>query len=468
MELIDLPVELLTSVASHLAPGELYRFCQSCRLCWQVAEPLLYHTYRTPEPPIKFENGHTHRKAPITPFIQRLIQHPELRVYVRRVELSHWSTASNILVDGYAPQTLSHEDFVRYFNTAKELGLIEQEMSRQVLVRRGWPLYRPKMGFLVSRDPDEGKPWQFRWLRQLHAGLEDPQILVMMFLLPRLEEISIEGNPYEGLPWRVLELAPHGFPHLRKLTVQQVHGNFMEYVPLLAAPGMQTFEAWRGDLTRFTAFNPPAKTSPVTDLFLEYFSLAPKCTMPLLNHFIGLRSFSFSRYHMRPTDEVEQTQIVQTLLAHKGTLKHLRLEGDYDWDEHHLAFDQFENLRILAVQTSVLRFAEGSPCPLPQSLKVLVLIVNNYLSEFRFEGEGGFIDSYLNRVAPVVDKLPELELIEIHVRGPAHSLAVFDDFRVQITRPVVVVRCFERQFGWRGFIDTFQRFKILIDEYGEQ
>jgi hypothetical protein len=79
MALVDLYPELLLWIASHLQRVDLFNVSLACKHLREATQSELYRDYSTP-------------RRRILPLVKPLIERPELRKHVQRLQLGYWTT----------------------------------------------------------------------------------------------------------------------------------------------------------------------------------------------------------------------------------------------------------------------------------------------------------------------------------------------------------------------------------------
>ena len=122
---MDIPIELLDEIASHLELSDLYHLSLVSRLWRKVAEPWLYRTLNC---------GITHRDTtaitfhghPVSNLVQQMIDRPELAVHVKMIEFSFVQDPA-VLSD--SQESHNAIDYTTFVNAAKKVNLISEDAS---------------------------------------------------------------------------------------------------------------------------------------------------------------------------------------------------------------------------------------------------------------------------------------------------------------------------------------------------
>lgn len=153
----DISIELLESVTAvcHL-DSTLSRLSRTCRLLNAVAQPVLYHDVCPP------------RAGKLFGFMRTLLQRPDLRHHVQRLNISGFYPSSDWLI----------EDMARMESGAPGLGIRLSEAA--VALRSSFSNSRP-----TRHDP--------------HLVIVRDIVLMLMMLLPQLKEARLDLRPFAEL-----------------------------------------------------------------------------------------------------------------------------------------------------------------------------------------------------------------------------------------------------------------------------
>jgi len=460
----SLPTELLSDIASFLSSHDLFRVALVSRKWRDIAEPHLYHTYRSPSMSSARRRDGRPSGPPFRLFLRRLIEQPDFAVNVRRLDLQRWSTLFNIQIPGFLPPNPSQEDLQAALTAAKACKLVSEDASLDLGLKEGEVLFPKLLGFSgAAIDPTDGKPWQEKWLRQLHAGLDDPLVILMVALLHRVEEIRIDENPFKSLSWQVLENVPHGFAHLRKLWISSAQTTFPGYASLLSSPAMQVFESWNTtDDHNRTTWTFPASSSPVREVILESFYVQSSTLNSLIQCFKALTTFSLYIDNFMDHNTVSQLpKIANYLVSHKATLRHLRLEAARNAWAEQLNLRDFDEVYVLAVSTSFsYRSLQETSCPFPASLRSLLLVLDNFNA-----GASGF-QEYLEHLYPMLGYMPFLKRIDFEIRQGSMYMNDLETFKSRCSSHDVQVEWYDSGFWSAHSHPTLDKFRSLVKGYG--
>ncbi|KAF2809969.1 uncharacterized protein BDZ99DRAFT_300478 [Mytilinidion resinicola] len=211
-EILDLIFSFLTSKSDKLNTALV------CKLFRDCAEPLFYHDY-------VHEGGWEKETAySLTPFIRRIIERPDRAHFVKHVTLHKWN------YDGQTrrPRAISDEDLSAFVEAARKAGILDPTKESDQLITDA--------GITDLIDPVDGDWEDFsepsqaygdttsghddaEWIQQLQVGNEEPQIILLLAILPGIKSLSFTGIPrQETLSWSQLRQVAHGFRHLRNIS----------------------------------------------------------------------------------------------------------------------------------------------------------------------------------------------------------------------------------------------------------
>jgi hypothetical protein len=240
--LLDLSAELLLCIAAFVNQTDLLNLSLTSKKLRAMTEPELFREY----------NNLAHRARTFAPFVRRLIERPDLTKYVKRLNLRAWPNLSTVeridrirddALDSGRESEPSADDYDLMTVAAKNAGIIESiypyELESHVI--KEIFLQRPLSSYIYWEqydwvkhlfDPDipaRAIPPDQVFCQNLRAGIEDSFIVLLLALLPNVQEIHLYGVPESGsLPWK----APtHRFKLLHPISAQSLSTNMF---PLLS------------------------------------------------------------------------------------------------------------------------------------------------------------------------------------------------------------------------------------------
>ncbi|OJD35990.1 ring finger domain protein [Diplodia corticola] len=357
----DLPPELLDWVLSYADQIDLLNLSLVCTSFNKLVLPRLYSDYTNTN--FKF-------LRPISIFLSRIAQHADLAHHVRRVELAAWTTKLVYLhpTFPYHIPALPDDQFDSFVAAAKQSGLVQEDQDCKhfrPIVRNDqlWCDYGPAYdsdGYdsddldelaydsdSVS-DPDadsiessHGRSHSrvhddVEFLRCLKHGLEDPQVLLLLSMLPRLQELSLRGHRMtQALPWD--KLCSNSLTSLTKLKVagkcEDSNWDFVELHTVIKLPSLRELhgymamsDEWDDDISN-RYLNVEPNSLSLTHIYLERCSLGPRTIKNLIRGCKALEAFSYvtgGRYV--GFEQFRAQEAKPHLLKHKATLKYLALD----------------------------------------------------------------------------------------------------------------------------------------------
>lgn len=353
--LYDLPHELLDWVISYADPVDFLNLSLVCKSFNRLVVSHLYAEYI---------NTNLQYRRPISNFLLKVALDPNLAHHVRHVELGVWNTKLVFLHPGFRRDVpaLPDDQFANLVRAAKQAGLVQpdQDHSRLHPIKKSndlWCRYGPaydsdgydsddldELGSDFSdreTPPPRSKPHDdVEFLRCLKRGLEDPQVILLLSSLPRLQELSLRGpHMSQGLPWE--KLCSHS---LRSLTKIKLAGNssdstwdIAELNAIIRLPSlrelhgyMATSDEWDDIVTRTLQIEPA--TLSLTHINFERCALGNTTIKRLIEGCKALESFSYvagGRYV--GYEQFRAKEVKEHLLKHKTTLKYLALDLSH-WD----------------------------------------------------------------------------------------------------------------------------------------
>jgi hypothetical protein len=230
MALVDLYPELLLWIASHLQRVDLLNVSLICKHLREATQPELYRDYSTP-------------RRRILPLVKPLIERPELRKHVPRLQLGHWTTLvcfntpywesqdyeKDIAFDMYRGPEPTEAEYLSLTAAARDQGVITEihpyehssyriEVARQISSTGFEP---PEQWHTNAFDREltfSELSYDRKFSQILRAGLDDPVVVLLVALLPNLKEIIPREIPSDIhiSHWRT----KHKFPALRRPKVR--------------------------------------------------------------------------------------------------------------------------------------------------------------------------------------------------------------------------------------------------------
>jgi len=277
-----------------------------------------------------------------------------------------------------------------------------------------------------------------KFCQLLRAGIEDPQVLLMIALLPNVREIVLRGAPWEHNNL-VCNTPLHQFHALRKFTVSATDGglawplSFFNDI-IQPANNLETLEVygagdwehvtnvWANDVWRLRPLSLSNQSLNLTRIMLQDCAFTYSGIKTLLSACRALTSFYYSAGgNDVGLDNFTCPELVELLMPHKSTLKALKLDmsmyWDYDKDAGLLpSLTQFTQLERLYVTSELC--APGAfnysdiPNPdrlynrLPASLHMLSLE----------DDETGYVTHHLHELLTVrSERFPHLKAIKLQV-----------------------------------------------------
>ncbi|KAF1846507.1 uncharacterized protein K460DRAFT_417571 [Cucurbitaria berberidis CBS 394.84] len=226
MALLDLSAELLLSIAADLRQVDLLNISLTCKRLRHVTEPELYREYNNLRPGCH----------PFLPFIKKIIERPELAKHVRRVDLRSWQTVdifhpvfglTDLAFEKVQANALTESDYTLLAEASKAAGVItavdRYNSKSRVVEKCGLTRHKPLLvdpwyiHLFDDKVPFDEIPYDRKYCQLLRSGIEDPLVVLLLALLPNVNEIFLRGGPRDVnmLAWR----AHHRFASLRRLIV---------------------------------------------------------------------------------------------------------------------------------------------------------------------------------------------------------------------------------------------------------
>jgi len=382
--LSELSAELLLCIASFADQTDLLNLSLTCKCLRAVTEPELYREYNS--------SNSCHSRRPFVPLIKRLIERPELARHVKRLDLPPWSTLCGIeSFDDGEPENFptfggpepSADDYDLITLAAKNAGIIKSILpyepeSRLVKEARAqWtnPSYNRHVAFREEYlydaiVPAKDIPYGRKFCELLRAGFEDPCLVLLLALLPRVQEIKLRGTlrQLHALPWK----APmHNFHALRTISAALTGGFAWPpsfFNTILNEGRLKNLHFLEGSSWLSTNGEIPARLSPLSlkpgGLNLQRLTLQ-RCIIPrddmrkILDACRGLKSLHYSIEDVGSGGvNFTPAELIKLLRPHKESIEELCLEmypdfnerDNGNWDSSHgclTSFAEFSALKVL-------------------------------------------------------------------------------------------------------------------------
>ena len=378
---MDVPVELLDEIASHLELPDLYHLSLVSRLWRKVAEPWLYRTLYCCVSH-KDTTAITFRGHPVSNLVQQMIDRPELAVHVKIIEFS-FAQDSTVLSDNQE----SHNtiDYITFVNAAKKVNLVSEDASV------GGDCQDDDKT-LIPTNPKDRTTFTKWWLRMLLSGEQEPQIVLLLSLLSQVENIICFIPPQKSLSWKcswnlvswdMLCFVPHRFKKLRKVLFRKTDLALSNFVPLLSSPSMEEVEIIYNKEGYIYLddgiWSFPQLKSSATSLVLVIYGTKFKAIADWLRQFRGLKTLSLHIWSP-PMMDLGSTMfaslsqpIIEEISSQKDTLRHLQLRGRSYLKYPTNLLHGLDKLVVLAGGLDVLSSPDGTLFHLPPNLKAVHL-----------------------------------------------------------------------------------------------
>lgn len=364
MSLLNLSTELILLIASHLRQVDLLNISLVCKQLNVMAEPELYREYNNPR---------LYNRS-LWPFIRRLIRRPELAKHVRSVDLFEWEyvdTLEPLEFNGridddredFRKLETQQDDYALATQAAKLVGVIEtidtyaptsrllDRYDARVIAENTVNGEAPWYDYMIDDHLTwEVTPYDRKFCQLLHAGVEDAQVVLLLALLPNVQDILMRGGPHMlmALPWR----ASHNFQALRTLTVCGTMdlvwplGNLVDLLrgtPRLTSLQVQSASSWYRGIGEPEP--DPANVVPLTlqpgslsclgRLVLKYCMLRTVDLSNLIQACSGLKSlFYYKGEYEGGPHNLSPAKVIELLAPLKNSLEELSLDLDVEWHEN--------------------------------------------------------------------------------------------------------------------------------------
>ncbi|KAH8724892.1 hypothetical protein GQ44DRAFT_707980 [Phaeosphaeriaceae sp. PMI808] len=241
LELLDLSVELLICIASHLRQIDLLNISLTCKHLREATECELHREYRNRL------LGYTH---PVSKFVLRILRQPDLARYFKTVNVKGWDTLGDFnpvfyerigdippqrkeketefLLERYQP---SKDEYNILTVAAKAAGVINDIFpyeEESCVLKKVAPMLStdavaaaPNLFYTYIFDdvlPMDRIPHDRKFCQLLRAGVDDAYAMLLFALLPNVNDIFLRGacGHQSTLDWPNTK---HGFKALRRLRV---------------------------------------------------------------------------------------------------------------------------------------------------------------------------------------------------------------------------------------------------------
>ncbi|KAE9961511.1 hypothetical protein BLS_001888 [Venturia inaequalis] len=453
--LLELSTELLLMIASFLSQEDLLNISLTSKDLRTRTELELLREYT---------NIQLYGRS-CKPLLRRLIEKPEVRRHVHRLDLKNWSTLVEInpLFGTHEEPALSTEDYDCFTEAARVAGLISSVLPfdpHSDLVKRsndlcpeewnnekipGWYdyLYEPDCHF-------ENVHFVSKFCELLQAGIEDPLFMLMLTLLPNVQDLTLRGGPHGGQHLHLLPLIvpDHRFSSLRTLSVAATDGElewpFYALNHLIHGRNLQNLYCYMssewdredGDWDEGWVQRPPPvpllpKSLNLTRLMLQYSAFSATGIKTLLHACRSLTWFHYSVGGKRVGPEnFNCSELFEALLPLQTSLETLELDMETEWDyddyyDYLPSLAEFSSLRTLKLGMELerphsdeelldLSWPRGPGSVRTKSCNRLCNLLPSSLRELKFQGSEIDYDclSQIEEMAALkADRFPVLEKI---------------------------------------------------------
>ncbi|KAI1516780.1 hypothetical protein Ptr86124_003717 [Pyrenophora tritici-repentis] len=206
INLLSMPTEVLDEIATLLPRPALHALALTSKKTYNSAVDMLYKTYLNRTKPAK---------APFYLFLRTLCERPDLAAKVKRVDIRGWRSEYEVVtraawrgvrevrptdhVERSGPSFSSTEKAVRgsssdrlklFSGAALKAGVIAEPAPPTVLALKSSVVW-----YSTLRDDDD-------FNRLLVRGVEDAHVVLMLALLPNLNDLFVDGlSPFPLLDW---------------------------------------------------------------------------------------------------------------------------------------------------------------------------------------------------------------------------------------------------------------------------
>ncbi|OCL13098.1 hypothetical protein AOQ84DRAFT_385636 [Glonium stellatum] len=417
-EFSDLPSELIIDILSQIKrKRDLLNVSLTCKAFSKLAEPFIYRQYR---------NVHVLSEwISFRPFLRRIISRPDLAAHIKLVELRSWTTR---LRGPYEDEQMSQDDLSTFLVAAQQARLIENIVTPVVL---NFPDSDDEWDDEEddAQDDFEGMTFDERFCTALDLAIEDVQVVLLLSLLPNVEEIILRYLPWDHLPWDCLAGTTHGFQCLRRLSIKinpLASWQPARIAPVLCLPSLRVLEGsgfYRPNETD-SSWSFPPRSLALTKIHLEICSIGILNLKSLLQGCKNLESFY---YHTlgHPNEYITYARMSDTLQCQKPSLKHLSLTFNSASQDifgslaefNHLASLQMEARMLFSLQPvikasqpNITNLTQSLHDLLPASLEKLVLDISGWSSSDFYSRIGIHLPA-LSNAHLYHDLLPRLKTV---------------------------------------------------------
>ncbi|KAK7558982.1 hypothetical protein IWX49DRAFT_419742 [Phyllosticta citricarpa] len=363
----DLPPEMLMSVISFVDnEADLLNLSLASKQINALVQPALYSSYL---------NLNMYYSRSITPFLRNILKNESLARACKKVDLGSWMNTFGFwqFYLGDKMKELSPDDFDLFANAAQTSKIVQNRDNARKI--------RP---FHTQREDDDPRDFEpniktdENYLRSLMTGIEEPQVILMLSCLPRIEELCLRevDDIEEPSLWsRMASNAGPGLKTLKKLTLSREPFSstfrFHGLEPVLRLPSLREFRALSPididhQWDQHNGFELQEKSISLAHIVLEDASFGERGISSLIAACKHLESLTYTvrcdRFEGHPESGVHFTllQLKQSLLAHKDSLKHLTIDMSrwvYSHDHKTIGpLDPFTALETLAIDDGSLRW----------------------------------------------------------------------------------------------------------------
>jgi len=463
--MLELPLELVGEVASYLQTKDLYNLSLVCSFCRHGAERSLYHTITCDLEASSFRYNE-HRL--VSRLLQLIIDRPELARHVKRVVLV--SFEPDYAYDWYLGMDKELLDPARYssfIEAAKAVGLIKADTDITQANER-YKIQREKGALspsaLFARNHNDHDTWMDQWIAELLLGALEPQIHLLLSLVPGVESIDAGPVPTSSpnLPWNIINTVPHGFKRLRRLTLRNINRPWPQLMPLLFLPTLVQAELeYLHNGALYYTETPEMRPRPmcsVRTLYLKNNNFVTSSTVKFLSRFHKLTTLSFDGGCHFFNVQYGPEDIFMRVQQSSSTLKYLQLIGGHFCKVPTLFFDGLQQLTVLSVSFCILEILDEPSRRFPRSLQAFSL-------KFDWCSPPTFITFSpkfcSNKLLSIAIECPELKVISLEAKPREPCLSPRTELRQKFKR--VTTRL---DFQTLNTSDPTRVFRQLVDEFG--
>ncbi|KAH7116120.1 hypothetical protein B0J11DRAFT_539280 [Dendryphion nanum] len=459
--LLDLSPELFVQIVDFLPHVDILNIALVCKSVNRITIPQQCR---------EFTSSRVHQRG-FKKFLNYIIKYPERAKYFKKVCLRPWCTVDALCPhDWHAeyfdprPTQPSEMEYISFCNAASTCGLIQQVHPYKFtsyIMEKGAAMFSgeldadtPWHGFIYSEDLETPEvPFDDRFCQNLLAGLDDAPALLILSLLPNIQELLIQAAPSDrkALPFKIPQ---HGFKYLKHFTAQPENtgtewalGYFNE---VHQAPNLMSLEVksacsfwpWSDvgeEPETLCSIGLSPNTSNVHRLVLHDCALGVDDLKSILNASPLLESFFFqsdveplSNIAPAPTPEI----LIELLRPHKDRLEELYLSLKSTWAStrpsvHLRSLTDFVHLKSLDTQMGMWHDSSLPDNPssayethlsyrLPPSLRRLVF--HSVIGDVTGKDRGPIASLKFRNLITVdrEERLPNLQSVVIESDNPAY------------------------------------------------